>query len=335
MELRSANTYDAVIGWIRLIAPLAEIEREHHPHSSTWFVANEGQLTKKRGVWTSIRRVVACLIKGMHLPTRYELLRTQATQGAQIDHVVSVTEDVKRNVEEVYSLPTEKVSVIGRGIDTAIFNATPRDDYDLCERVRLIYTGNICKEKGLGDVAEALWRVKHPVDLILCGRDLGLLDQVKSSVEKNAPQHRVKYMGMLQQSQIAEELHKSDIFVLCSWSLNYTKSWGEGAAKSLMEAMACGLPVVASDLRTFEGLIEHGHNGLLSQPCMPNSIAKSINQLIDSRELREYCGKNATQTIMRQYAAEVEVNAWGRLLDRGYRKNEEVVKAKSYELKCR
>ena len=87
------------------------------------------------------------------------------------------------------------------------------------------------------------------------------------------------------QNSLVEYLNLSDIFVLPSYS--------EGLSNSLMEAMAVGLPVVATKVGDNTKLVKNGYTGLLIEPKSVEQIIVSLRKLILNADLRNDLGSNA------------------------------------------
>jgi glycosyltransferase involved in cell wall biosynthesis len=75
----------------------------------------------------------------------------------------------------------------------------------------------------------------------------------------------------------------------------------EGHPKALLEAMACGVAVIGSDVPGIREIIRHGENGWLCNP-EPVAIKNSIEQLMSNNELRHKLGKAARQDILMKYS---------------------------------
>ncbi len=74
-------------------------------------------------------------------------------------------------------------------------------------------------------------------------------------------------------------------------------SYHEGLPGVVLEAMSCGLPIIATDVRGNRDLISTGENGILVPPRSPRKIAEAITTVIDDETLRKKLGKNARETI--------------------------------------
>ena len=96
-----------------------------------------------------------------------------------------------------------------------------------------------------------------------------------------------------------------DMFVL--------PSLGEGIANTILEAMACGLAVVATDVGGNPELVQHGFNGLLVPAADPQALADAIVKLADDADLRLAMGKAGRQMAEQRFSLETMVARYQRL----------------------
>ena len=95
---------------------------------------------------------------------------------------------------------------------------------------------------------------------------------------------------------VGELLRGLDMFIL--------PSLGEGIANTILEAMACGLAVVATDVGGNPELIQHGCNGLLVPAADPQALADAIVKLADDADLRRAMGQAGRQMAEQRFSLE-------------------------------
>jgi glycosyltransferase involved in cell wall biosynthesis len=110
----------------------------------------------------------------------------------------------------------------------------------------------------------------------------------------------VRFVG--QSEYISDWLNSADLFVRSSSS--------EGLSNALLEAMACGLPVVATAVGGAPEVIEDGVNGLLVPAGDDIALARALMRLVDDVELAVRLGKAARQTILASYSMEAVVDRY-------------------------
>jgi glycosyltransferase involved in cell wall biosynthesis len=80
--------------------------------------------------------------------------------------------------------------------------------------------------------------------------------------------------------------------------------YGEGVPKVLIEAAACGRPIVATDVRGCREIVRHGENGLLVPPRDPKALADALRVLIQDPDLRARMGRRGRQIAERDFSVE-------------------------------
>ncbi len=160
--------------------------------------------------------------------------------------------------------------------NTSVDKLTKRKELDIpIEAFVLLSVGELNKNKNHEVVIRALERIDNSeVHYIICGKgqlETNLKDLcVELGIEK-----RVHLLGF--RKDIIEICKVSDVFVF--------PSNREGLSVALMEAMACGLPIVCSNIRGNIDLIEDGVNGYLATNNVSKEYTENLTKLIDNREL--------------------------------------------------
>ncbi|CAN5320086.1 glycosyltransferase family 4 protein [soil metagenome] len=180
----------------------------------------------------------------------------------------------------------DKLIVIHCGVDTAVFR--PRDPDDAREegRFRIICVGTLHEVKGQRFLVEACRLLAHEgVDvecrLVGAGADAPALQE---RIQALGLADRVHLTGERTRPQVAELLRRSDVLV--APSVPTRKGKREGIPVVLMEAMASGVPVVASRISGIPELVEDGVSGLLVPPGEPAALALALGRLHDDEQLR-------------------------------------------------
>jgi glycosyltransferase involved in cell wall biosynthesis len=108
--------------------------------------------------------------------------------------------------------------------------------------------------------------------------------------EKNVP---VEFLGVVEQATLPRVYGSSDVFVLASFT--------EGHPKVLLEAMACGVPCVASDCIGNRSLVTDGETGLLFDPHRPDGLAACLRRVLDDPALAARLGKAGRALVAERY----------------------------------
>ena len=149
-------------------------------------------------------------------------------------------------------------------------------------------------------------------DLVIVGGAKGDKEQrylktVKSAVESSDMRPRIYMVG--QQSDIPMFLGAMDLYV--------QSSTREGLSNALMEAMACGLPVVATDVGGTGELVSHGSTGFIVPPNDPIALARAMNELASDTESRSQMGEAGRKLVVDHYSSAAFLRRMTALYDTG------------------
>ena len=172
--------------------------------------------------------------------------------------------------------------VIPVGIDVRSYKNLPergafRQKYDLRGKKIILHLGRITPKKGLDILASAFSRVARDRDdvvLILAGPDNeGFRHEVEKWLREGGVREKAIFTDMIEGQAKLELLRDADVFALPS----YTENFGI----AVVEAMACGLPVVISDKVNICQDIQMGRAGIIT-PCDSEAVALALNRLLEN-----------------------------------------------------
>jgi glycosyltransferase involved in cell wall biosynthesis len=167
--------------------------------------------------------------------------------------VVVFTEDQRAAVAQRYRLDPAHVVVVPNGVSEDFFSNEPRA---LPNRPKLLFVGRLAAQKNVPLLLEALDGVSERFDTVLVG-DGELEVSLRSMVEARGLQN-VLFHGRADGESLRRLYREADVFVL--------PSEREGMPLVLLEALAMGLPVVATDIPGTRDVIQNGSNGALAAP---------------------------------------------------------------------
>ena len=161
----------------------------------------------------------------------------------QLNKIFILHDGQREFLSEQYFCNDELLQVIGTGYNSSVFYIMPEDTKVKSEKTRLIFAGKISEKKGIKSLLRAMTHISDANEkfVIALAGGYGNEDEyqeIRKLAERCACD--VEFLGKLPQSRLAEELNRSDVFVL--------PSFYEGLPLVLIEAMACGLKVVCTDL---------------------------------------------------------------------------------------
>jgi len=210
--------------------------------------------------------------------------------------ITAVSEQVKAGLTRG-GVPETRIEVVPGGIDLERFEKLPRREamreqfFVPADRPILLCVGRFVRHKGF-DVAiqamERIWECLPDADLWLAGDGPDNTRLVKLAVKSRRP-HHVRFFGYW---SAVEELYAAADVLLAP-------ARDAGLGLSTMEAIACGLPVVATDIPAMRRLVEHERTGLLVPPDDPDALANAALRLLNDRALAQQFARNALQTAER------------------------------------
>jgi glycosyltransferase involved in cell wall biosynthesis len=199
--------------------------------------------------------------------------------------------------------PAEKINYIQNGI--FIPDGLIKKEYALDGgKVRILYIANFKREKNhyfLIPFMDEL-RKKYQLKLILIGQG-PLYKEFSEKVKLAKLTDFVEYRGTVENAY--KENKYFDIFVY--------PSLHEGLPNALMEAMACGLPVISSNAGGCKDLIRQGENGFLFDSGNLSDFIKLTSTLIENRSLRERIGNNAAKDMKDRFSLDSAVSKYNNL----------------------
>jgi colanic acid/amylovoran biosynthesis glycosyltransferase len=190
----------------------------------------------------------------------------------------------------------DKLKIVHCGVDTRRLLPVPtRSRAD-----KLLYTGRLSVEKGLSVLFESLKVLSdagrdYELTLVGDGVDRARLEALAREL---AIDRHLVFAGYRSQEEVGEYLRRSDIFIL--------PSFAEGVPVSLMEAMATGIPVIATNVGGVAELVESERTGLLIPPADSAALAQAIARYQDDYELRQRVASNGRERVVQQYNVEIE-----------------------------
>lgn len=212
-----------------------------------------------------------------------------ASKTAHARFVTCVTEPLKRQVLDRLGLPESKVHVLWMGVDTRHFKPADRPARRADDPLRLLTVARLHVNKGHRFALRALKRLKDRglaarYTIVGDGPDRGAIEQEVAALGLT---DSVELVGTRSESEVLGLLQQSDALLLTSIGM------GEAAPVAVMEAMACGLPVVCSIIGGTRDMVRHGHDGYLVEQEDVDAIAQSIGRLIEDPDLAKRMGREA------------------------------------------
>ena len=183
------------------------------------------------------------------------------------------------------------ISVISPGVDHARFNpscGTP----DSRDKPVVLFVGAMHPRKGADVFARAILLLRDvPARFIFAGPAGPLEPEVRSIISDSGADDRVDFRGQLSSEELPRVLAEAEIFV-------FPTVWGtEGFGMVAAEAMACGVPVVASRIAAIPEVVLDEETGLLAEPGDPVDLAFKLRVLLGDPSRRRSLGRAGTKHV--------------------------------------
>lgn len=190
------------------------------------------------------------------------------------DRVVSLSTAMKNEIIKL-GIPQDKIRVVPNGVDESLFypadKLLSRRKAGLSMEKRIIlYVGRLSSEKGVNHLIDAASRIrnKEPEILLLIIGAGGLLNNLMSQAKDLGMEGNVLFLGEKPHSDIPVYLNAVELLILPSLC--------EGCPNVVLEALACGTPVIASNVGGVPEIITSEDLGMLVSPADPHALADAV-----------------------------------------------------------
>jgi glycosyltransferase involved in cell wall biosynthesis len=223
-------------------------------------------------------------------------------------HIYANSNAVKTAAMTDLSIPAEKITVIKEARDAARLG-TPsiqrrnraRSRLGLDENQKVLVTiGRQDFQKGQRYLLEAMSMLvsTHPhLVLLVAGRSGDVSEELESLRHRLGLQDQVQFLG--HREDVPEILAAADLFVF--------PSFYEGLPGAVIEAMALGLPIVASNIEPVRETIEEGKNAFLVPPAAPVELAAAITRLLEDPRTAQAAGRRSREIFEESFTLEQSV----------------------------
>jgi len=228
-----------------------------------------------------------------------------ALRGAEV--IVAVNRWIAELITLNFPWTTERIRIINNGVKTSLssdsFNKSLASSLQLCQGAPVVgFVGTLREKKGphvFSVLIQDFIKVHNGRLLIIGDVDLAVFREVGwSGGELNEDFVAIKW------AREQAELHA--LISLCDWLV--FPSYDDGMANGLLEAMACGRPVVCSPV--FSDVIRHWQDGIIASPFNPSTYVSICEMLWRNLGLRRKLGESARQRVKQKFSVERESKAW-------------------------
>jgi glycosyltransferase involved in cell wall biosynthesis len=234
-----------------------------------------------------------------------KLLIADSARGvAHASHIVTISENSKRDITRLYGVPASQITVAYPGVDREFFSrrsaeevARVRMELGL-EKPYIVHVGSLQPRKNLGLLMDALrvlkgkGRLNH--QLVLAGMSGWLEGPIFQAVRDLRLVDDVVFLGMVPAVQLPALMCGADVLAL--------PSLYEGFGLPLVEAMSCGVPIIASDISSIPEVV--GAAGILVPPGDVDGWADALDDVLQHPE--------RGRALVREGFVQVEKFSWSR-----------------------
>ena len=221
-----------------------------------------------------------------------------------ITTIISVSSFGKNLLENMVSSYLKKrikneVKIIPMGIYIKKFRMKEnktllRKKYGIKQKIVLLFLGRLAEKKGLKYLINALPLLKNLDYMLLVSGHGPLRKDLETTVNKLNLKNKVKFLGYITEKEKIDYLSLSDILVVPSI---ITKSGDtEGLPATIMEGMASGIPIIATNVGGVKDIVKNNINGILIEEKNSKQIAEKLIYLSNRKKFRQKISKNALKT---------------------------------------
>lgn len=213
------------------------------------------------------------------------------------DKFIAVAKYVKNNWAKVFRI--RNIYLCYNGIDTQKFSLPVRNIKKVYD---FLYLGRLIPIKGIEILITAFSKLlkKNPKLSLAIGGVGPEEKNLKKMVHKLGLRKNVIFLGKIPEGKKIALYHKSRIFVLLSYDR-------EGVPTTLLEASACGVPIITTNCCGMREFIKNGKNGLLVKPKDPTDAYKKMYSLLQDYKLQEKISKEANREVLANWSWEIRI----------------------------
>ena len=297
---RQRKEFDKLVHWLR-----------SEPRPDVIDLSNSMLISLAPALKEAIGCAICCTLQGEdvfldHLeePYRSRALALIREHAGAVDRFVAVSDYYAGHMARYLRIPGAKMDVVPLGIDPGGYAPAARDP---SRPFTVGYLGRIAPEKGIHLLCDAWRRLRAQGDLEGCRLELAgylgpehraYFDGVLRQIRDRGLDGEIRYRGVLELDAKVAFLRRLDVFAAPA-------TYDDPKGLSLVEALACGVPVVAARRGTYVELLERTGGGVLIAPDDAEAVAAALRRLRADEPYRRELGTRAAAAVREHYTAEV------------------------------
>jgi len=292
-------------------------------HIHDWLTAPAGIASKHyldKPLVSTVHSTEVGRAHGLHSPDSYLIDGIEWWMTYEANRVILCSNSMKREVEDHFHLPSEKITIIPNAIDTSeyqrsINKETVKRSYGVEPHEKLVlFIGRLVPQKGVEYLIKAVpLIVQHDsrVRFIITG-DGWSKNHLENLAASTGHGDKIRFVGFVSNSELVELTMSADVLVVPS----IYEPFGIVA----LEGMAAGVPVVAANVGGLTDIIEHDRTGVLVYPENPESIAWGVNKVLSDPGYAQWLIQNAKKKIREVYSWEAVAKKTCEVYEEAYRR---------------
>ena len=237
------------------------------------------------------------LAKILSLPAK--LIEKSLFKKANIITCASFDYVKNSSIKNIYEEYKNKFVEVPFGVDLEKFK--PNSNKKEEEAIKILFVGGLDKAhyfKGVEVLIEAVSKLENKNwELSIIG-DGDLKPNYQEKAKKLNIAEKINFLGNISNTDLPKKYQEADIFVLPSINK------GEAFGMVILEALASGVPVIASNLPGVRGVFQNGKQGLVCEPNNSENLKEKINQLLNNKNLRKQMRNEARILAEEKYSWE-------------------------------
>lgn len=220
------------------------------------------------------------------------------------DKVILYSPLMLRELRRYFSFIEDKnIRYVHNGVDVKRFFPNP-NRHSGKRALSLLYVGRVARRKGIVELIKAFRIVSTSFSdcklILVGGYEAGYHERVLKEIDELGVGDKVELLGPVPNSDIPKVMQGSDVFV-------YFSVGGEGIPRAILEAMACGLPIVATDVAGTAEAVRDGVNGFVVRVGDVNGFADRVLELLRDGELRLRMGTESRRIAEEEFSYDVVI----------------------------
>lgn len=217
--------------------------------------------------------------------------------------VSCISNEHRKLYQSIFFRPDQAYPIIRCGVDVESFTTPPT--VDSTRRPQILTVCRLVEKKGVDTLIRAFDQLSDFDAQLLIAGDGPQRNELEQLANQCRKKQNIHFLGAVSNEQVRQLLQSSTLFALpCRVDRHGDK---DGIPVVLMEAMACGLPVVAGDLPAIRELVLHQQTGLLVDATTPLPAAEAIRSLLTHPDIARSIGQAARNHVIHEFSLQTNI----------------------------